>query len=300
MPKAWEVSELEATTPLAQAAALILEVKLPEVLHYEARALRGGVKAIHDMRIGSKRLREAVRVFKSALPSKERERLLPRVEELNDLLGEVRDRDVLYAAFGKLAQQAPAATLPPKLLRQLKRERRRHHAVLLEFLEQLHASDFAVAYARLMKRMLKTRGEQPTALAFAAEAVGERLQAVLDNMQVILKPASVAAFHRQRIRVKKLKYALEPFLTILPPEIAPLYDLIGELQELMGQVHDVDVQLELIEQWWAEHEEAAAALDAATAVLQEQREELLQATIRHARTMRREKFDARLRAALQA
>jgi CHAD domain-containing protein len=300
MPKAWEVKQLRPDMPLSQAAALILQVKLPEVLHYERGTVRGGMNAVHDMRVGSKRLREAVRVLKPALPATARARVLPLVEQLNDLLGEVRDRDVLRDEFVKLGKQAPSAAVPTALLRQLKAERRQHHAVLVEFLENLRGSDFAATYERLMKRMLKAKSEQVTVLAFADEAVGERLQSVVDNMQVVYKPSSVTAFHRQRIRVKKLKYALEPFLTILPNTVAPVYDQIADLQELMGQVHDVDVQLALLEEWWADHEEAAEALDAATAALQQRRAELLQATVKHAKKMRRAKFEATLREVLGA
>lgn len=300
MPRAWPVADLRADMPLSQAAALILQVKLPEVLHYESGVLRGTVNAVHDMRIGSKRLREAVRVLKPAIPAKDRARLLPTVEQLNDLLGEVRDRDVMRGALQKLAKSTPAATLPPRLLKQLKRERQQHHAIFVAFFQQLRASDFEVFYERLMKRMLKAKHGQEQVLQFADQAVGERLQAVMDNMQVVYRPISVAAFHRQRIRVKKLKYALEPFLTILPPEVKPVYALIGDLQELMGLVHDADVQMALLEEWWADDEEAGVAVDAATTVLQARRKELMKETITHARLMRKEKFDERLRQALQA
>ncbi|MEI6500629.1 MAG: CHAD domain-containing protein, partial [Armatimonadota bacterium] len=119
MPKAWAVENLTTDMPLSQAASLILQVKLPEVLHYERGVIRGTVNSVHDMRIGSKRLREAVRVLKPAIPAKDRARLLPTVEQLNDLLGEVRDRDVLRGALQKLAKTTPEAVLPPRLLQQL-------------------------------------------------------------------------------------------------------------------------------------------------------------------------------------
>jgi CHAD domain-containing protein len=284
--------------PLSQGAALILQVKLPELFHSEAGVIRGGAKPVHDMRIGSKRMREAVRVFKSAIPTKDRNRLLPLIEQFNDLLGEVRERDVLRQALMAMREESDAAAPPAKLLRQLKRERKRHHEAFVAFLKELHASGFEKLYTDLMKRMLRPKGEQPTIAAFAAEAVGDRLQAVLDNMQVIFQPASAADFHRQRIRVKKLKYALEPFLTILPEATKPLYDLIGELQELMGEVHDVDVLIELLGEWWEQQDEETEAVDATLAVLGERRKELLKETVAHARLMRRDKFDVKLRAAL--
>lgn len=288
---------------LSHAAALILQVKLPEVLHYERGATRGRVDSIHDMRIGSKRLREAVRVLKPAVPTADRRRLLPTIEQLNDLLGEVRDRDVLRQAFEALGRDNPEAAVPPKLLRELKRERKQHHAVFVAFLTELHASDFESFYEGLMKQMLKASRRQQTIGSFAAEAVGDRLQAVLDHMKVVYATGTtaqeIAAFHRQRIRVKKLKYALEPFLTILPPAIQPLYSAIADLQELMGLVHDVDVQEGILAQWVQTHG-ADSRVAAAEAVLKQRRGELARETAEHARQMEGESFGEELLKLLQA
>ena len=303
MPKAWPVPTLQATMPLSHAAALILQVKLPEVLHYERGAKRGRGKQIHDMRIGAKRLREALRVLKPALPAADRRRLLPTVEQLNDLLGEVRDRDVIREALEGLAADDPAAVLPRKLLRELKRQRKQHLATFVAFLDDLHASDFESFYAGLMKRMLKDLRPQPTVGSFAAEAVADRLHSVTDNMTVIytggLSRRDLVAYHRQRIRVKKLKYALEPFLTILPEETQRIYAALADLQELMGQVHDVDVQEGLLAQWAAEHGNETGVA-AAREVLRRRREQLAAQTEAHARQMEQEQFAEALLKLLQA
>ena len=62
----------------------------------------------------------------------------------------------------------------------------------------------------------------------------------------------------------------------------------------------MDVQVELLGQWWEQQEEDTGAIEPALAILQERREALLQQTIAHARKMRRAKFDVKLRAALGA
>ena len=63
MPRNRPVKALRAEQPLTEAAAAILRAKLPAVLRYEAGVEAGGVDAIHDMRIESKRLREVLRVL---------------------------------------------------------------------------------------------------------------------------------------------------------------------------------------------------------------------------------------------
>ena len=104
MPKPWCAEKLTSETPLPQAAALILAVKLPETLSYEAEARAGDVDGVHDMRVGSKRLREALRVFRPVLPERYRGTLLPFAEELNDALGLVREHDVLIQQFERIME----------------------------------------------------------------------------------------------------------------------------------------------------------------------------------------------------
>jgi CHAD domain-containing protein len=252
------------------------------------------------MRVGSKRLREAVRVFSPAIPTKSRKRVLPTVERLNDLLGEVRDCDVLQQAFVKLARKEPGAEALGEVVRSLRVDRKAHHKALLLFLKDLHKSAFALFYEKLMRQMLSAEVEgEPTVGGFAAEAVGLRLDAVVANMGVLESPEQVEAFHRQRIRVKKLKYALEPFMVFLPPSLEPVYDQIGELQELMGKVHDVDVQTEVLRDWQKERGKQEG-LKLALQHLRGQRAELVKLTQEHGEAMATARFDAELAAALQA
>lgn len=254
MPKAWTVESLAPDQALSQAAAAILAVKLPEVLNYEAPARKGDMDGIHDMRVAAKRLREAARVLKPALPTADRKRLLKQVERLNDSLGLVRDRDVIIEGFAALRKRASRATPLDGLCTHLAEERQRYHKELLAFLDDLHASGFAEFYARTMEEMAGLPPEgQPTVLSFAQEAIEARLADTVQNWEAALRPWEDLEFHRQRIRVKKLKYAIEPFATILPPGLTPIYDQIADLQELMGLVHDCDVQRETLAQWVAAH-----------------------------------------------
>lgn len=250
MPKAWAVEKLSADMALSHGAALILQVKLPEVMSYEAAARSGDVDGVHDMRVGAKRLREAARVLRPALPQTARKRVLGQVERLNDALGLVRDRDVLGEAFAAIRQRQPQTGVLEGLSRQLGSERETHHKALRKLLRGLRARGFAAFYADVMREMAQAPPDgQPTVAAFAADAVSARLADVLANWAAALTPWDLVSFHRERIRVKKLKYALEPFVTVLPPELAPIYDQIADLQELMGLVHDCDVQAGVLADW---------------------------------------------------
>lgn len=286
--------------PLGQAAALTLSVKLPEVMHYEGAARAGKVSGVHDMRVAAKRMREAVRMLRPAFSREARRKLLPTVEELNDALGEVRDRDVLRQAFKRMQQHDPRLADLQAVRRRLAKERRSHHARLLSVLDGLEQSGFARKYARLMTELER---QEPTpggavVAQFAAEAIGSRLQDVTDNLHAITGRYQSERFHRQRIRVKRLKYALEPFLPLLPPEADELYALVSDLQELMGLIHDVDVQREVLTVWVAAHG-LSEGLRRALQQLARERAGLLTQTRGHLQQMLAQDCEGRLQRALQ-
>lgn len=291
MPRNRPVKALRGDQRLTEATALILRAKLPAVLRYEAAVEVGGVEAVHDMRIESKRLREAVRVLRPAVPRAAAQRLLPTVEELNDLLGQVRDRDVLAEALENLQERQEGLAVLTRVVRSLRRERTKHHRELVRFLRRLRRSDFAEFYGELMDKLRTAHKPGPQVLAFGAEAVRRRLKQVVDNLAAVRAPDDIERFHRQRIRVKKLKYALEPFLSLLPEQLRPVYRQIGVLQELMGQVHDIDVQLEVLQAWRETHGEAPG-LAVAVAQLEVDRRKLTRRTAKHLAAMEAARFDA--------
>lgn len=298
MPRPWCAEELTPEMPLPQAAALILAVKLPETLSYEAEARAGDVDGVHDMRVGSKRLREALRVFRPVLPDRYRDTLLPFAEQLNDALGLVRDRDVLIQQFERIMARDPRATPLAKLVAHLKRERARRHREFLTALDELHRRGMVKAYEAAMRALTRAPADGMTLLEFAASAVSERLDPVLDNMEIVHFPVDGAAFHRQRIRVKKLKYALELFVGVFPGETEVVYDHLGELQELMGEVHDAEVEGDLL-QAWERTEGTSPGLSVAIDWLAQQGRELRYAARQHAECLEAEGFERRLREVLR-
>ncbi|MBU0607481.1 MAG: CHAD domain-containing protein, partial [Armatimonadetes bacterium] len=186
------------------------------------------------------------------------------------------------------------------LRRSLAKERSAYHRKLLHMLEGLKRSGFGRKYERLMAELEAMNGDEPTVVGqFAVEAIGDRLQDVMDNLHAVTGRYRSSLFHRQRIRVKKLKYALEPFLPILPAEAEELYGMVSDLQELMGLVHDLDVQREVVADWVATHG-LSDGLRLALQQIARRRRDLLAQTRGHVKTMAEQECEARLQQVLQA
>ncbi len=242
-------AKVSAKTPVGKAMARVLPPKVEEVLTHEQSVRGASVEGVHDMRVATKRLREATRLFTPALGRKRMKRHMAHLETLNDTLGAVRDLDVLKIEVIEIGagDAALAEGLGP-LLADLEDRReqtgRRLEGVLDETLELLEG-DFAELIHDKPKKRAKVWD-----MAFAALGcleISERTQAAFAMEQAARVPEASAEFHRMRIAVKKVKYALEVFLDAIGKPAKKAYPPISELQELMGQVHDRDVLIATVQ-----------------------------------------------------
>src|SRR3979490_2312711 len=103
MAKPIQIAGLLRRTPVARAASSVLRAVLLDLLERvpEARS-DDSKKGIHDLRVAVKRFREAFRLFRPVLRKKTFRRHREWIEDLNDALGEVRDRDVALVQLEKL------------------------------------------------------------------------------------------------------------------------------------------------------------------------------------------------------
>jgi CHAD domain-containing protein len=93
--KAKRVKKLDPEAPLAENAARIVRVRLSELRSFGPKALDPErSRDQHDMRIAAKRLRYVLEVTAETCFGPYAETALKRTKDLQDLLGEIHDRDV--------------------------------------------------------------------------------------------------------------------------------------------------------------------------------------------------------------
>jgi CHAD domain-containing protein len=244
MPKPILPSNLSAEMPVGIAAGRLLDAKRAEALQYVAPALTGDVDGIHDLRIAVKRLRETMRLLRPLFPRQRGKALLGLVEELNDGLGAVRDRDVLAEyATGLLAEAPESGEALAGLLETWAAERATALTDLASLWERLSQAEGLEARLRelgtLTRRRQRPANREPLD-RFAYAAVVARLERVRLHLREAGDLREPSALHRLRILVKRLKYGIEPFLTALPALEGP-YRPVAELQESLGLTHDFDI-----------------------------------------------------------
>jgi CHAD domain-containing protein len=90
------VRDLSCDESFRNAAGKILWTRFEEMMSFRDVALAGeDIEGVHDMRVGSRRLRAALEQFRDVFPKRRFRPMVRGVKVLADALGEVRDLDVM-------------------------------------------------------------------------------------------------------------------------------------------------------------------------------------------------------------
>lgn len=277
---------------LGDAARRILAGRLGDVRAHEP-SLEDGLDedTVHDMRVATRRLRAALQVFSLVENLKKLER---DVKRLQDALGGVRD---LHVQAGWLAEAAKKekdsvrrdiATLRKARLEGLKDAEARLRAEVQRWSE------------RTEPRLLRKLGGLKDAHRFGSRRVRghlrERVRRLHKRMRRYADAPDAASAHNMRKELKKLRYELEIFQPAFRRTMDALLEVLVPLQDSLGELHDADVRLELLERLAAEASPKQAK--AARTLLPRVRDERAQRAAEIARELQRwgaERIPQRLR-----
>lgn len=184
--------------------------------------------AVHDVRVGIRRLTQIFLVFKPYFPPKERKRFRRRLKTIMSRAGDVRDCDIAI----KLLKEPGAAT------RTQRREAARSLAETLQrWLRRKSSSKWR---AKLITASRHRRHEPPGEVISAA--AGRILRAMAGDFlargQVAVRASAPRELHRFRIAAKKFHYTLELFAPFYPSRLSEWLEPVKDIQRLLGQIND--------------------------------------------------------------
>lgn len=255
MSKPNAVRGLGPRTPLLRAAPRLLLARLQDAQRLVPAAAAGDADAVHDLRVACRRLRVAV----DLLGGSDLTGLEPQIKDLQDALGAVRD--------GHVQRPWVESTGLAPLLRE--------------------ADARAAAASAAMGAALQ-RFERTTAPAFehAIEALAppgrfggkrmrhelrRRLKRLGRRLRKARGDAEPAQAHALRIAAKRVRYQAELLSPAFPEAAAALLDEIEGLQDALGDLHDADVRILVLQRFLdgAEEADVPGALTALALVLAE-------------------------------
>ena len=249
MKSKFAIDGISATTPLGDAAPALLLAKAEPLFALE-EAARGGADAdaVHDMRVASRRLREAMRLLAPLYPGREFNRWYRRIRKVTRALGPVRDSDVFIEEFSRLAPEFGEGGRRAVAFFVGHRMGRREHE--LEALNrQLAALDLEKNRASLEALAHAVAGTSDAARPFADfahAAVAERAAAVFGAQPEALDERNTAEQHALRIDYKRLRYAVEAFAPCYGDDFDALHETLVAFQDALGEMHDLHVFGDLV------------------------------------------------------
>ncbi len=224
---------------------------LVRLLERRARALRRHLSAaiagkdvgVHQARVASRRLREALPVLTEGLQHTKSGKAQRKIRRLTQALGTVRELDVTLHLVDELGERpgVPRAALA-EVRALVIEDRERRRGVMLERLERIDTGKLARRLGAVRQALLHpTPGHTwRPALALRIAKRARRLDKAIEHAGQIYAPE---ALHQVRIAAKKLRYSLEIADESGAAPCGATLRVIKRIQDALGRLHDLQILL---------------------------------------------------------
>jgi CHAD domain-containing protein len=253
-----EASKIANVEKFARETAL----KLVHVMFENASGTKEGadIEHLHDMRVASRRLREALQLFQTFYSQKRRKKVLSQVRQVTRILGIPREMDVNVDLLGSYKPKGSALlfTAHEYLLEIFEFEQAKQRRRMLKAFDKLDLKELEAELVQFIQvnshsspvpTLLAEADEASEANSFlrqAAETLQERAAPIVQFRARLLplRYGNDEELHRLRISVKKCRYCLELLNPLYEGQLEKAIQLAKELQEVLGKIHDYCVVID--------------------------------------------------------
>jgi CHAD domain-containing protein len=208
------------------------------------------VEAVHDLRVALRRCRSLADGLRAIDPDPSWKEMKKAGKKLFLALGDLRDMQVMQEWIEKLSDEKPRTADPAdaassddrfsgdpvatKLLDHLQRREAECKQHAFKDLNQFDRKQWRQWGRTLPQRASRVRPGSAVYLHLGLE----KWTAAYDLHKHAMRTRSQVSLHQLRIGIKRFRYTVENFL---PQRHAKWGDDLKELQDLLGEVHDLDV-----------------------------------------------------------
>jgi CHAD domain-containing protein len=242
--------------------------QLDRFMSYEAKVLKGNnADAIHDMRVASRRLQQVLDLVYAKPRPPELRRLRRQIRRCRQALGDVRNCDVLLELVRRpLARKRSARREAWAAIEHFLLLRRSEN--FLRAMRKLGKINLAVFYVNLKQFLHHDKAHEHAAqhhaysgsaarpgfardLKQALDSVWSRFQEQIERSHSSSRPEVI---HAARIATKRLRYLVEVFHEFGTPGSADALAWLRQLQNHLGNWHDLEVLEQMMIQMLARPE----------------------------------------------
>ncbi len=246
---------IEPGDPMSEAGRKTFRFHFRRMLYHEPGTRLGeDVEALHDMRVATRRMRAAFRVFGDYYEPKTVAPYLKGLKRTGRALGPVRDLDVFRAKIQAYLSSQPASLQDSldDLLAVLEVQREAARQRMIDYLDSDKYYRFAERFAQFVET--KGMGSRPVDPPNGGEPRPHRVQhvapmAIYERLAVVraydewvnIPDPPLARLHALRIACKRLRYTLEFFTEVLGPDTKSLIKEVVAMQDHLGALQDAVV-----------------------------------------------------------
>jgi CHAD domain-containing protein len=244
------------TTEFGQAGRIIIRRQIEHILtrRYAAGYL-GDLEYVHEMRVATRRMRAAIRVFEDVL---ELGRLKAQIANLADVLGQARDLDVFLDFLREyrdgcsgirraFAEEMISSWNVRRRASYRKVEAIMGSAAFGAFIGHAHKSFCLPVGADGGPKATSAGWKEP--LWREARAILHRELRKMFRYAPDLKQYSPRKLHRLRIAGKRMRYLSEFFMPLYGRQIIEPIDYVKDVQAFLGDSHDSEVFIDQVREY---------------------------------------------------
>jgi CHAD domain-containing protein len=208
-------------------------------------------EALHDFRVGLRRLRSCVRAYRRPLRGSVTEKMRQQLRRLTQATNVGRDTEVQLDWLRKQTERMDGENTYGFFWLMGRLEGRKLDALNPAIAEV--GSEYLKVAARLRRRVGILRievggnltGKTPTFAEVSGELIGLQVARLRENLGRVRSAHDMEEAHRARIAVKRLRYLLEP-IARSNRRARALIPRLKLAQDLLGEHHDMHVISEMI------------------------------------------------------
>jgi CHAD domain-containing protein len=215
----------------------------------------GNIDAIHDMRVATRRMRSAIKLFHSYYKKGSPVRVFERsLKTIASTLGEVRDMDVFQDKIRKYAAELPEADRESlhNLSKQFNTDTTSARERLVNYLDGSHYRNFIATFHEFLTTpgagsQTKFPLGEPHIVRHVVPPLLYGQYSTMRSYETLLSVAALDTLHDLRIEGKRLRYTLEFFTEVLGSEAKTVINAVKSLQDHLGDLQDARVAVDILQ-----------------------------------------------------
>jgi CHAD domain-containing protein len=228
---------MNRSLPLAR----LLDRRARALRRHLAAAVAGKERGVHQARVASRRLREALPVLTEGLHHSKRGKADRKVRRLTAALGGVRELDVTLQLIDEVSDRAGAPrTALAEVRAQVIEDRERRRTTMLKRLDQVDTGKLDRRLQAVKESVLEAPAQHAwrAVLAVRVARRARRLARAIENAGQVY---AAQPLHEVRIAAKKLRYALELADETGAAPCIKAVRVLKRVQDQLGRLHDLQI-----------------------------------------------------------